>query len=77
MAKYHIETEKALSILKTAVKFEPSDIIVHKKMTFAEITGAFKNQFTDVELLPVSPGTEVYLINGTNTSVIKSIGEPK
>lgn len=77
MAKHYINKESEITQINNTIPFEAGDIIVHKPFTFAQITGAFKNIFTDADLVPVSPGTECYTLNGYNTSVLKSIGTPK
>lgn len=75
--KHYINSEEELKQLKATTTFSPLDIIVHKPLSFAQITGAFRSQFTNAVLVPVQAGTECYTINGTNTSVIKSIGDAR
>jgi len=75
MAKYIVNTVEDIQALKTdaTIVLKRGDIIVHKPFEFYMAQGHFQKYFDSIELFPVSPGTEVYTINGYNTSVIKSI----
>lgn len=72
--KYLINTESDISKLKDDnTVFVGGDIIVHKPFEFYDIAGLLKKYFGNIEIVPASPGTSVYSINGYNTSVIKSV----
>lgn len=75
MAKYIVNTVEDIQSLKadTTITLKKGDIIVHKPFEFYMAQGHFQKHFENIELFPASPGTDVYTINGYNTSVIKSI----
>ena len=74
MNKYVIKNEQDLYNLRVALtKFAVGDIITHKELEYPVMVGMMKIHFPEVELFPVSPGTDAYTINGYNTSAIKSI----
>lgn len=76
MAKYSMNTEAeviAFGEQTPPVQLAVADIIVHKEAEFYMIQGWIKQHLGDYELFPASPGTEVYAINGFNTSVVKGI----
>ena len=76
MAKYSLTSEQDIADLKATLsadekELERGDIIVHKPYEFYEIQGLIKKYFNNKELFPATAGTEVYEINGYNTSVVK------
>lgn len=72
--KYEINKEQDIEdLISSGVEFVVGDIVVHKPFEFYTIVGMLKKKFENIELVPVSPGTECYAINGYNTSVITQI----
>ena len=72
--KYIINTEEDISTLKdNNTTLVAGDIIVHKPFEFYDITGLLKKYFGNIDIVPASPGTSVYSLNGYNTSVVKSV----
>lgn len=74
MDKYYVNTEEdVINLWDDEKPLVKGDIIVHKPYEFAQLVGLFKKHHPQVELVPVSPGTDSYSINGYNTSAIKTI----
>lgn len=75
--KYSINNETDIITLKdNHTQLSVGDIIVHKPFEFYDIVGLLKKHFGNIEIVPASPGTSVYSINGYNTSVVKSVDNP-
>lgn len=74
MSKYIINQEADIVQLKTdKVKLVRGDILVHKPFEFSEIQGKIKEHYSnEVLLFPAMAGTDVYTINGYNTSVVSA-----
>jgi len=77
MAKYTLKSwVDVKNLFEAPTTLVVGDIIVHKPLAYATIQGYIKQYFGEVELVPATIGTEVYTINGYNTSVIKAIPIP-
>lgn len=74
MARYVINSKKDLqALVGNNTEFEVGDLIIHKKLEFAEIQGEFQMQVGEVELFPAMAGTDIFTEYGENCSIIKDI----
>lgn len=74
-SKTHKFDKEGIEVFNTTPDYEVAveDIIVHKPLDFMSAYNLLVDRFPNIELVPISAGTELYSRHGDRASYVKSI----